>query len=260
MKQPVTTRDALLPVLVECRPGKKEEGFVLDADAGQRIAVRALPLKTWDSFRDDKRWKRFCDEYGTVSPQERGILMALGLLSQAIQTDSVRIFKTEPDQIMAAPPDYLKQYVKIVAKLRAEAKVPVPFVEEGKEEEEWSKEDVQAEEVWNQLLPPNGDPFAELSEKLGERTKSGRLVMWYSRRDKMLQAGLYFKTFADALYALFSLQVAMPEGVGFCERCGKVFKRSRVAQKFCSTKCGNYIRKKRERAAEKQQEVISGTL
>lgn len=245
----MTTRDTLLPVLVECRPGKKEEGFVLDPEFGHRIAVRALPLEAWDSFRDVKRWKKFCGEYGRVPPGEGVILMALGQLSQAIQTGSVPIYAAKPDEIGAAPSGYLKNYVKFVATLRAEAKVPVPLLPP----EEWGREDVQAEEVWNQLIPPNGNSFAELSAQLGQRTKSGRLVLWWSQREKMLQAGLYFKKFADALYALFSLQVAMPEGVGFCERCGKVFKRTRVAQKFCSTKCGNYVRKMRERRGKSEE-------
>lgn len=244
MFEGMTSRDAMLPVLTACPPGKKEDGYLWDFEGRSNVPVLVLPLKVWDSCRTNARWEQFCDKYGSgFDPKlERAELQALARLSQAIQTGSIRIYR-HGGEIRAAPSGDLKVYVEIEAARRARSKVPLPL----DPPERWSSEDAQAEEMWNQFLPVTGNPFAALSEQLGKHTKPGRLTLWWSERKKMLRAGLYFERVEDAIFALFTLQVALPRGVGICERCGDIFERTRVARKYCSVRCGNYIRKNRER-------------
>jgi hypothetical protein len=258
MTFPVTTRDSLLPVLLPCPPGwtapeelggrgRAADGYIFSGEGGNTIPVRVLP---WDFTRllQGKRLRTLYGAYGSrLEAKEYTNLRALVLLSQLVQTGGFHLNATQgagTTTISFSPTAGLKLYAKMQAAIRAREKEPVPT----SPPEEWGKEEVQAKEVWGQLLPQTaGDPVFELARQVDRRAKSGRLVLWWSRREKTLLSGLYFAKVQDAIYALFTLQVAHPEGVGICERCGKFFKRSRVAQKFCSIKCGNYVRKKRER-------------
>jgi hypothetical protein len=262
MYKAVTVRDMPLPVLIDCLPGtgvplelggrgRAPDGFIFSGEDGGTL-VRVL---SWDFFRllRGKRLQALYSAYGLkLGTKEYANLRSLILLSQQVQTggfDIRRMADGKRISISIRPTMGLRKYVEMQAAIRAREKAPVPSVTA----EEWSKEKVQAEEIWKQFQPSTGGhALFELARQMDRRARSGRLVLWWSQREEMLQAGIYFSRIQDAIYALFTLQTARPQGVGICERCGKVFKRSRVAQKVCSTKCGNYIRKQRERAKTKK--------
>jgi len=250
-----------LPVLIDCLPGtgvplelggrgRAPDGYIFSSEDGSTTLVRVL---SWDFFRllRLKRLQALYSAYGSkLGTKEYANLRALVLLSQLAQTGGFDVRRMEDKKrVSMEPTTGLKKYVEMQAAIRAREKAPVLSVAA----EDWSKESVQADEVWKQFRPATGGhPLFELARQVDRRARSGRLVLWWSRREKTLQAGLYFSRIQDAIYALFTLQTARAQGVGICERCGKVFERSRVAQKVCSMKCGNYIRKKRERAKTKR--------
>jgi hypothetical protein len=224
---------------------------VFSGEEDSTIPVRVLPSDFHRLWRRE-RWVTLCESYGVkVSGKERANLLSLVQLSHAVQTGRFRIYtqhdaQRRPRLKFEAAAD-LDIYVKLQSAIRARERSPIPSCPPDK----WNDKAVQAKEVWRQLVPTTGGhPLAALVQQLGSRVKSGSLVLWWSRREEKLRAGLYFSQMQDAIYALLALQTGEPEGVGICERCGKVFKRSRLAQKFCSLKCGNYVRKKRERAKQ----------
>lgn len=241
MSNAVTKRDALISVLIPAS-GRKEDGVVFDSESDQAVPIRVLPMAVWDSFTKESRWEKFCREYGEVPRQERAELHALARLSQAIHTRSIQIYE-QAGEIRAHVSHDLRNYVRLQSAARARLKVALPL----DPPDFWADPELQAEALFNELLPPHGDPILHFREQLDQRIRAGHFVMWWSSRDRMLACGLFFNKVQDALFALLALQATEPQGLGICERCSKTFGRARVGQKFCSIRCGNYMRKMRER-------------
>jgi len=174
----------------------------------------------------------------------------LARLSRAFQGRMFRVYE-HAGTVVAKMSENLKAYLKLQAAVRAKRKTPC----EGFGEEDWGMEEVQEDALVNEIMPPNGNVIGHFSNQINQRTKVGRAVVWWSIRDKMFRAGLWFDHPGDALFALFAIQIATPIGVGICDLCGKHFNRARVAQKFCSVRCGNYVRKVHQRQMTKGEET-----
>ena len=224
--------------------GRAADGYIMQREGG--TAVRILPWG-FAALMQGRRWERLCAAYGVpVAADEIANLRALILLSQLTQTGGydVRATKGHSSTVLKfAPTADLKMYVQLQSEINARERSLIESVPQ----ECWGSAEQQAQELWKRLSPSEGGSLLELAEQLNTRTKSARLVLWYSRRDGGFRQGLYFPRIQDAIYGLFALQLTRPERVGICQRCGKVFTCVRAAQKFCSVRCGNYFRKKRER-------------
>lgn len=246
-----------IPVLIDCPPdwdvpvelggrGRAPDGYLIGPDEDARGTVRVL-RQGFLTLMQGKRWEKFCKGYGVnIGADEIANLRVLVLLSQFAQTGGYDIRPTK-NQVSTvpdfAPSHDLKMYVELQAEINARERLEIKSAAP----DDWSNAELQAKEIWKRLTPSKGHALLELAEQLNKRTRSARLVLWYSRRDGDFRQGLYFSKIQDAIYGLFALQLTRPERVGICQRCGKVFTCSRAAQKFCSVKCGNYFRKKRER-------------
>ena len=263
MIKAVTTRDALkqqpVPVLIECLPGtgvplelggrgRAPEGYIFEREHSKPVRTLSWDFSRLLSGKHSQRWERFCRAYGVaLGKRELANLLSLITLKQVLQHDGGLDFRVpsgrpfrmtrEGDQvrivesplIQISPTIGLRKYIEVQSRVQEKA----------------------SEQIYEQLNPEGqGSPRVELTEQIDKRTKSGRLVLWWSLREMKFKTGLYFSDIKDAIYALFALQIVQPEGVGICERCEKVFKRTRVAQRFCSVKCGNCVRKKRQRSGK----------
>jgi hypothetical protein len=217
-------------ILVDTRADKKADGFILGVPLTQSVRVSVLQRR----------------DAGALPKDDEVQLAALKRLTQAVQTKAFSIGVAN-GKILADLSDDLRVYIKLQAAIQAKARTPVFLAPP----EMWADEEVQAEAIDNRVLPPGGHPVAELCRQLGNLIETGRLVLWWSAKERMLQSGLYFKSIRDAIFADFALRVALPGGRASCERCGNEFTQKRVAQKFCSPRCSACARKRRERSKRK---------
>jgi hypothetical protein len=79
----------------------------------------------------------------------------------------------------------------------------------------------------------------------------GILRVWRDERSDILAPGILVNDFREALHVLLLLNLASPESLAQCGKCGKQFTRTKVTQQFCSLRCGNNARKTRQRLKQK---------
>jgi hypothetical protein len=96
------------------------------------------------------------------------------------------------------------------------------------------------------LLRRTKYPLSELGRELNRGVKQARFVLWVER-ESVFAPGLYCDNMTTALATALFSQVASPQSVAICERCGNHFTRTKRAQRFCSLRCGNADRKARQR-------------
>jgi transposase-like protein len=238
-----------LPILIECDL-QEADGFIFQRSySGENdnifLPVRVLPLAVLKSVEKSKPWGEIQTRYGIVSERTRAWLVTANVLMQAIQT---------------ADSNRLDKYVmfKATEETREEAS------EEARENDlsEYGLADLLYKEAVKRLEPKvkqhvlarvqsPGHPIAELCAELYRRASS-QLVLWWRQKERNLAAGIYCSSLDAALSALLLSRMAMPQGTAICARCQKPFIRVRIAQKFCSSRCGNAVRQADRR--EKQKE------
>ena len=236
-----------LPVLIECAFQEADGLIFRRRYSGEKdndndfLPVRVLPLAVLKSVEKHKSEGQLKTRYGKVSQRTRVGLLEANLLTQAIQT---------------ADSKHLSKYVQL--KTAEEAS------EEARQNDlsEYGLGDLLYEEEFKRLEPKvqqqvlarvkgGGHPIAELSAELFWRASS-QLVLWWRSKEQNVAAGIYCMSLDAALFSLLLSRVAMPQGTAICTRCQKVFIRSRIAQKFCSPRCGNAVRQAEWRAKQKE--------
>jgi hypothetical protein len=238
-----------LPVLIECA-FQEADGFIFRRryvgekekdDDNDFLPVCVLPLVILKRVEEHKGKGQFKTPYGTVSQRTRTTLLTVNLLVQAIQSTDGKS---------------LNKYVLLKAAEEAS--------EEARQNDlsEYGLGDLLYKEEYERLEPEikkqvlsrvkgKGHPIAELSAEL-YRIAPSQLVLWWRSRERDLAAGVYCFNLDAALFALLLSRSAMPQGTAICTRCQKVFIRSRIAQKFCSRRCGNAVRQEQRRAKQKE--------
>jgi hypothetical protein len=236
-----------LPVLIDCPSDDEVDGFTFRRTSGTEtgctsIPIRIVPFPVLERVEKAKGVGELQTRYGVVSGQTRAALLAINRLVQAILTkDSSQLesyirLKAESEANEEARFARQRQLTLADAPVLFRPMSPRPA-------------SVIREVVRERVHSP-GHPVAELINELYQRS-SGRLVGWWDHRRRVLSDGLYCRKLDSALFTLLLSRVAMPQGTAICARCGTVFQRSRVAQKFCSTRCGNFVRQIKRRAKQK---------
>lgn len=245
-----------LPVLIRCGRVEREGHLVIGNN--RSIHVRTVPKQIFEVVASDEREVAFQREYGRMPKSATVSLKALYSLLQAIQT-------RDPGNL-----GHLERYSHLKAALEVR-----------RDELEWARtlgksptglrreaEDFhQRTGFWPLLTVPGSGylkrrsqhileriryPLGELCKELNRQLRSARLVLWWVNQEQRLAAGLYCPNAQTALFAVSFSQVAEPEGLAICMRCGKPFERCRTAQKYCSLRCANAGRKARERERRKE--------
>ena len=72
--------------------------------------------------------------------------------------------------------------------------------------------------------------------------------VWWDKRNDTLSPGILVDGFRDALKLLLLLNLGNADSIAECGWCHKRFTRSKVAQLFCTLRCGNNARQARLRA------------
>jgi hypothetical protein len=235
----------MLPILTECST-KKAEGYRFLKGGGHQ-PVRSVPLQVL--LRWQKSRELVEGDYGTVSSRAHVVLLALTRLLQAVQS------KGTGD---------LAAYVKLKASEEVQHEHHSPTRLGGLRPKESRtgffatsddlsikfKMALQQESVRGRLKAP-GSRIGEEIRELSWKAQPAKLVLWWVKEDSRVAAGLYCPSFETALYALLLLHAATPEGMAVCAGCTKVFRRVRIKQMFCSKRCGNTIRQRRHRSAQR---------
>lgn len=247
-----------LPILIEC-PFEKADGFIFRqqklAAGGRWVPVRILPLAALEKVEKSKAQGGVETQYGQVSQRTRIALLTMNLLVQAIQSgDGNALAKYV--QLKAAEEAREEAQWKVIrpsAFAPPGSALPGPLTPVVEQIEFERLEPVLREEVLARVRGP-GHPVAELCAELYRRA-SPHLVLWWRHQERNLAPGLYCSTLGTALFSLLLSRIAVPQGTAICARCQKVFTRSRIAQTFCSTRCGNAVRQARRRAKRKEEPV-----
>lgn len=233
-----------LPVLIECA-FQEADGLIFqrrnEENDNTFIPVRELPLSFLESVEKSKGEGEFQTRYGTVSRRTRIVLLTANRLVRVIQN---------------ADDKGLNKYVQLKAAEEAS--------EEARQNDlsEYGLGELMYDEEFKRLEPKvqqrvlarvtgGGHPIAELSAEL-YRIAPSQLVLWWRSKERNVAAGIYCLSLDIALFSLLLSRVAMPQGTAICSRCQKVFIRSRVAQRFCSRRCGNAVRQAQRRAKQKE--------
>ena len=87
----------------------------------------------------------------------------------------------------------------------------------------------------------------------------GDVRLWWNRQMNAPFPGIFVENFVEGLFVLLLLNLANPESIAKCPRCGKSFIRTKTIQRFCDGKCGNNDRQARHRSKVKNQEEKHGT-
>jgi hypothetical protein len=236
-----------LPVLIECDL-QKSDGFIFrrrylgePTNDNDFLPVRVLPLAVLKSIEKHKSKGKLKTRYGTVSQRTRTTLLTVNLLVQAIHS---------------ADEKRLNTYIRLkAAKETSEGARQNDLSDYGlgdllsKDERERLEPEIQKQVLVR--VKGKGHPIAELSAELYQIAPS-QLVLWWRSKERGLAAGIYCSSLDAALFALLLSRVAMPQGTAICSRCQRVFIRSRIAQKFCSRRCGNAVRQTQWRAKQKE--------
>jgi hypothetical protein len=233
-----------LPVLIECA-FQEADGLIFQRRYEEKdntfIPVRELPLSFLESVEKSKGEGGFQTRYGTVSKRTRTALLTANRLVQAIQN---------------ADDKSLSKYVRLKAAEEASEEARQnDLAEYGLGgllyEEEFKKLEPKVQQRVLARVKGGGHPIAELSAEL-YRIAHSQLVLWWRSKERNVAAGIYCLSLDAAFFSLLLSRVAMPQGTAICTRCQKVFIRSRVAQKFCSRRCGNAVRQAQRRAKQKE--------
>jgi hypothetical protein len=240
------------PILIECDL-QESEGLIFrrrcqgEEDSNGRghndvLPVRVLPLDTLKSVEKYEGEGQFRTRYGTVSRRTRVKLRTVNFLVQEVQSaDGKRLgkyvhFKTAEEASEEARDNDFSEY----------GLGDLLYDEEYKRLEPGIQKQVVSR------VTGDGRLIAELSAEL-DRIALAKLVLWWRSKERDLAAGIYCADIDAALFALLLSRTVMPQGTAICTRCWKLYTRSRVAQKFCSRRCGNAVRQAQKRAKQKQK-------
>lgn len=265
-----------IPILIECIDGdpKRADGFIFRQERGTSEGSSWLPvgivrLEELEAVQTFEAPGPINTPLGTVSQRDRAILRVMSLLIQAVQTGDSQALNKYVDLKAAGEASAAARRIRGSLDLDSRG-VPVRgatnrpesafsawldpttlgvFQEMGLALERERQENLLQKQVQARVKKP-GHPIAELIRELNSLV-GAKLVLWWQVKERKLASGLLCRNFSSALFALLLSRAVLPEGTGICARCGKVFTRVRVGQKFCSKRCGFSVRKARQRARRK---------
>lgn len=95
-------------------------------------------------------------------------------------------------------------------------------------------------------------PEQVFAQRMSAGLEGTRFVIWRDDSSGRLRPGILCETATQAAYALLVEHLGRPGGWSVCRRCGKVFRKRRARQPYCSGQCrvNDGMRRYRQRKAK----------
>jgi len=237
-----------IAVLVETSESKPS-GYLYERN--REVGVSVVSAAALNAIAHEKRRQTIEDAFGPISEAFRCRLVILQRLERAVRTRTPDVYvpwkaaadlnklitQDQPYRLAFESPAELERQFKQFRLQRSRRKSS--FISR-----------IDAEALVRSRVFDSPSLFQELCRETNFST-SARLVMWWNRNEANLASGLFCSSIESALAVLFLLQLALPQGGGFCVACGQEFKRSRNNQRFCSERCKNTFLKRKWRERTK---------
>ncbi len=227
---------------------------------GDARCVRVVPSECLRLFVDPATRQRFEKEFGAVSDNDQEALLYLFSLATSLTAMKRPPRRLRAPVSLAALRGVLAQCLPTInsshgmpspaaistafAKMVGTLKAGIP----GMEISQQSKAERLA---WCKRMYEEGQQF--LCASMNRGLEQARFVIWWMELQGKLAPGLYCQDAASALFALASLRLGSPGGLGVCIRCSSPFLTRRGKQAYCSYRCQTQAAMARYRERKKRQ-------